>query len=122
MTILVPDSRLIIGAAFRGRAMMLASRLLLVFVLLSTSGFSQQQSGTAAASATTIKISTRLVQIELVAIDKHGKAILDLKPEEIQVLERGHPQKLATFEYHHTETSPSVVPSLPLGVYGNRQL
>src|ERR1700730_17545072 len=46
-----------------------------------------------------VKISTKLVQVDVVVTDKNGKPVADLKPEEVQIFEDGRPQKITHFSY-----------------------
>jgi VWFA-related protein len=69
-----------------------------------------------------VKITTNLVQVDAVVTDKDGKAVTDLKPEEVQILEDGKPQKITHFAYNVTgieRASPaekSPAPSKSIGV------
>ena len=58
-----------------------------------------------AANATgfTLKVTTRMVDLGLVATDKHGKPITDLRQDEIEVYDNGRKQQLAAF--HHANPS-----------------
>ena len=49
----------------------------------------------------TLNVTTRLVDLGLVAVDKKGKPITDLKPEEIEVYDNGRRQQVAAF-HHNT--------------------
>jgi len=51
-----------------------------------------------------VKITTNLVQVDAVVTDKNGKVVTDLKPEEVQILEDGKPQKVTHFAYNVTGT------------------
>lgn len=46
-----------------------------------------------------VKITTNLVQIDAVVIDKKGQQVTDLKPDEVEMLEDGRPQKITNFSY-----------------------
>jgi VWFA-related protein len=53
-----------------------------------------------AQSGTVLKVTTRLVTLDLIARDSHGKPVRDLKAEELQVLEEKKvPQKIEQFEF-----------------------
>ena len=79
----------------------------------------------------TLKATTRLVDVGLVATDKHGNPIIDLKPEEIEIYDNGHKQHLAAF--HHCSAAagaaaviaevatPAAPPAAP-GVFTNAAL
>ncbi len=53
-----------------------------------------------------VRITTNLVQLDVVVTDKNGNQVTNLKPEDFQVLEDGRPQKITNFSYVTTE-SPS---------------
>src|SRR5579863_2740426 len=58
-----------------------------------------QQTG-AGQSGYVLKVTTRLVTLDLVATDSHGNPVRDLKPEGLQILEeRKEQQKIEHFEY-----------------------
>ena len=53
-----------------------------------------------AQSGYVLKVTTRLVTLDLMATDSHGSPVRDLKPEELQIFEdRKTPQKIEHFEY-----------------------
>src|SRR5215510_13081496 len=57
-----------------------------------------------------VKITTNLVQIDAVVLDKNGKRVTDLRPEEVEMLEDGKTQKISHFSYISLEskTAPTV--------------
>ncbi len=61
--------------------------------------------GSTEAGAFTLKVTTRLVDIGLIALDKHGKPVLDLKQEDIEIYDNGRRQQVRGF--HHA--APSAV-------------
>lgn len=46
-----------------------------------------------------VKITTNLVQVDAVVTDRRGRHITDLRPDEVQMLENGKPQKITDFSY-----------------------
>lgn len=65
---------------------------------------SAQQSGArepgAGQSGYVLKVTTRLITLDVMATDSHGNAVRDLKPEDLQIFEdRKSPQKIEHFEY-----------------------
>jgi len=59
-------------------------------------------------------ITTNLVQVDAVITDKNGKLITDLRPDEVQIFEDGHQQKITNFSFVNPETSTSQpLPSAP---------
>jgi VWFA-related protein len=62
-----------------------------------------------------VRITTNLVQVDAVVTDKNGKIVTDLKPEEVEILEDGHSQKITNFSYYVAETSANEVkPNTPV--------
>ncbi|HTD22958.1 MAG TPA: VWA domain-containing protein [Terriglobales bacterium] len=72
-------------------------------------------------SATVLKVTTRLVVLEVVATDAHGHAVLDLVPKDFTVLEEGKEQKVSAFGFQHpVPTDPKFkLPALPPHVFTN---
>jgi len=69
-------------------------------------------------SSFTLKVTTRLVDLGLFATDRHGKPILDLKQDEIEVYDNGRKQPLAEFKRAATPSTPE--PSKPqIGTFTN---
>jgi VWFA-related protein len=59
-----------------------------------------------------VRITTNLVQLDVIVLDKKGQQVRDLKPEDFQILEDGKPQKITNFSYITTET-PTQTPATP---------
>ncbi|HMH42290.1 MAG TPA: VWA domain-containing protein [Pyrinomonadaceae bacterium] len=53
-----------------------------------------------------VRITTNLVQVDAVVTDKNGKLVTDLKPEEVEIFEDGHKQKITHFTFNLSETAP----------------
>jgi VWFA-related protein len=60
-----------------------------------------------------VRITTNLVQVDAVVTDKSGKVVTDLKPDEVQIFEDGHQQKITHFSYNVTETPAAERPTKP---------
>ena len=90
--------------------------------LLSASLLAAQEPTPTPASAHALKVTTRLVIVDVVVVDKHGHKVADLKREDFTVFERGRPQKIAVFSTERaSEPSPTIPPApLPPRVYTNR--
>jgi len=78
------------------------------------------------APGNTVKVSTRLITVDIVATDSHGNAIRDLTQDDFQVFdEHGGQQKIARFEFIDTSVPPPgpAPGSLPVGphIYANLQ-
>jgi VWFA-related protein len=85
---------------------------LLLFSLLVTT-FAQNPSPTPVAvfqkekapQEEVVRITTNLVQVDVSVIDKNGKAVTDIKPEEFEIKEDDHVQKITNFSYISSEPS-----------------
>ena len=56
-----------------------------------------------------VRITTSLVQTDVVVMDKDGKQVTDLKAEDFEIQENGKPQTITNFSY--VETAPSAAAS-----------
>jgi len=54
-----------------------------------------------------VRITTNLVQVDAVITDNHGKLVTDLKPQEVEIFEDGHKQKITNFSFALSETAPT---------------
>jgi VWFA-related protein len=52
-----------------------------------------------------VKITTNLVQVDAVITDTNGKVVNDLRPDEVQIFEDGHQQKVTNFSLVTVEGS-----------------
>src|SRR5438132_5599240 len=57
-----------------------------------------------------VRITTNLVQVDAVVTDRSGKPVTDLKPEELQILEDGKPQKITNFSFVTAESRTTAAP------------
>jgi len=71
-----------------------------------------QKKETVYQSQTILRATTRLVVLDVVALDDKGQPILNLKADDFTVLEDGKPQKISDFSYHHPASSSA--PARPL--------
>lgn len=94
------------------------TRPLVSFVLLLvlvTSAFPQQQPAAPTADDV-VKITTNLVQFDVVVTGKDGKQVTDLKASDFIVLQDGKPQKVTNFSYVTTRgVQPPAAASAPVG-------
>lgn len=110
---------------------------LLVFAALYTADRAAPQSAQptpasaapqpSAQSGYVLKVTTRLVTVDVVAVDSRGNPVRDLKPEELQVFEEHKAQqKIEHFEYleklkaGETPGATSSAPRAPEGVLSNQ--
>jgi VWFA-related protein len=83
---------------------------------------SQQPASQPAQSETVVRATTRMVLLDVVAVDHAGHPVTDLKQQDFTLLEDGKPQKLASFTPHQYEfsTAKKLPPVLPPHVTTNR--
>ncbi|HVZ16145.1 MAG TPA: VWA domain-containing protein [Terriglobales bacterium] len=55
----------------------------------------------------TFRVTTRLVQVDVVATDKTGHPITGLRKEDFTLLQDGHPQNTRVFEEHTSDVTPA---------------
>src|SRR5437899_5457700 len=53
-----------------------------------------------------IKVESQLVLANVVARDKQGKPVTDLKREDFTILEDGKPQSIASFDFENLDSTP----------------
>ena len=77
-------------------------------------------------SATVMRATTRMVVVDVVATDRSGNPITDLKPEDFTVLEDGSPQQVRSFSFQNpaevappADSAPLSAPQLPEHVFTN---
>jgi VWFA-related protein len=94
--------------------------LALVFALLAAAGRLHSQSPSQAVPAPTIRVSTRLVLVDVVVTDKQGKPVSGLKAEDFTIEEKGKKQKIAVFQTPEEAQQQNTPPQLGPGLYTNR--
>ena len=60
-----------------------------------------------------VKISTTLIQVDVSVTDKNGKQIIDLKPEDFEILENGDRQEITNF-FRASRTLPILSRLIPI--------
>ena len=86
-----------------------------LLVVFMGSGVAQQNSSEV--PAPTIRVSTRMVLVDVVVTDKQGNPLPGLKPDDFILEENGKTQKIAAFT---TPEDIAAAPPLPPGIYSNR--
>src|SRR6516164_4936840 len=72
-----------------------------------------QQNTSSQAASPTVRSTTQEVVLDMVFRDKKGRAIHDIRPEELHVLEDGVEQKLTSFRLVEGKTAESLNPPKP---------
>src|SRR5205823_8227794 len=96
-------------SSFSGLQRMIAVTLIPAF-LLSTVAAQNPASQSASSSAQgnfRIRVETELVLVNVVARDKQGKPIQDLKAEDFTLLEDGKSQHITSFDAEDLDTTPA---------------
>lgn len=100
-----------------------SSLILALALLLSAAAFGQQpeqqpqpspQKDAAAATNAdddVVRITTNLVQLDALVVDKKGRQVTDLRPEEFEILEDGRRQKITNFSYVELTPANTSLPS-----------
>src|SRR5713101_2232547 len=106
---------------FRAGLRFVAGALLFLLpaVVCSQTSFPPPQSGRVYQSQSVLKATTRLVVVDVVAVDGKGAPVSDLKVEDFTVLEDGQPQQISDFNFRHPSTSAQVPRQLPPHVASN---
>lgn len=60
-----------------------------------------------------VKISTNLIQLDVVVTDKKGNQVTDLKPEDFEIYENGKKQDISNFSYIFNKTAKKPTDSQP---------
>lgn len=60
-----------------------------------------------------VRVTTNLVQVDVVVTDSDGKQVTDLRPEEFEVFEDGKRRQLTNFSYISTERTADAAPVVP---------
>jgi len=89
--------------------------LSVVVAALVVSAMPQQNS--TEVPAPSIRVTTRMVLVDVVVTDKKGHPVAGLHPDDFEIEENGKAQKIASFNMPHETTS---APPLPPGFYSNR--
>ncbi|HEY6307068.1 MAG TPA: VWA domain-containing protein [Candidatus Angelobacter sp.] len=80
-----------------------------------------QQSQAAGQGSFKFRVESELVLVNVVARDKQGKPVIDLKMTDFTILEENKPQKISSFDFENLDTTPMTARSGPsqIGVDGN---
>lgn len=70
-------------------------------------------------SPTVLRATTRLVVLDIVALDEKGQPIPDLKADDFTVLEDGKPQRISDFSFHHPVAASAPARQLAPNVISN---
>ncbi|MEE9234815.1 MAG: VWA domain-containing protein [Candidatus Acidoferrales bacterium] len=89
-------------------------------LLVGSAWLAAQQPPLPQPSATVLRVTTRLVLVDVVVRDKDGNPVRDLTKEDFVLLEEGEPQEIATFSFEQPGQQVPPPPPLPPHVFTNR--
>ena len=104
------------------RKLPIALVALVLLVIPGAIWLAAQQKDAAKQAQPAVRVTTRLVIVDVVATDNHGHQVTDLTRDDFTVLERGKTQAISIFNYEQPLSSAqnaSAPPPLPLHVYTN---
>lgn len=97
---------------------------LLILLVLAGAVWLAAQQPPPQAPSTVLRVTTRLVLVDVVVTDHDGRPVTDLKPEDFTLLENNKPQPIATFSLEQPGPPAAAraepLPKLPADVYTNR--
>jgi len=88
-------------------------------IMITAGGWFQATLSGSEVPVPTIRVSTHLVVVDVVVIDKQGKLVRGLKQDDFAVQEKGKSQKIVFFSSPSTEQKQPA-PDLPPGIYSNK--
>jgi VWFA-related protein len=88
-------------------------KALVAIMIISLSGVALSQSGAQKPDDQTIRISTELVQLDVVVTDKKGRIVSGLKKEDFELFENGKKQQINFFEFVTGGVRPGAAKSAP---------
>ena len=95
--------------------------VILFLLLLSTSlSRSQKKVAVEPEPGYRLRVTTRLVLVDVVAKDRAGRSVIGLKREDFRVLDAGKEQAIAFFEEEGTTAAQAPARALPENYYSNR--
>jgi VWFA-related protein len=103
----------------RGHAPFQAFVSVILMAVLPAATLSQAQSSQELPPPT-IRVSTRLVLVDVVVMDKQGKPVSGLKAEDFTVEEKGKRQKISFFQTPEAAQQINAPPQLGPGLYSNK--
>jgi len=91
----------------------LAGTLLFTSAVAQTTAAQQPQTTKGDQGLYRLRVETELVLVNVVARDKQGKPVTDLKQEDFTLLEDGKAQRISSFDFENLDTAPLTTASGP---------
>ncbi len=92
--------------------------LLLGALLLAPASFARRHGKRFRISPGVLRVTTQLVQVNVIVKDRHGALVPGLTREDFSVFDNGKPQKVSIFHVEATHP-PTMLPKLPPGTFSN---
>ncbi len=67
----------------------------------------------------TLKVTTHLIQVNVIVRDKNGP-VADLSKDDFELFDKGKPQKVAVFSVISSKGAAPRAPALPANIFSNR--
>ena len=100
----------------------MSARAILIFALAAVSAIDAGTMRAAQATAPTqqpLRVATRLVQIDVIVLDKHGNPVSGLSKDDFAVLDNKSPRTIQLFSVETSKVLPGNSQPLPAGTYSN---
>ncbi|HVF66526.1 MAG TPA: VWA domain-containing protein [Pyrinomonadaceae bacterium] len=75
-----------------------------------TLGQEQTKEGRKESDEDVVRVSTSLVQVDAVVVDKDGRVVTDLRPEDFRLVEDGKPRSITEFSFVSTAVTTTATP------------
>jgi VWFA-related protein len=86
----------------------LFASLVCLFALASVALGQEQSKSRQQSDEDVVRVSTSLVQVDAVVVDKDGRVVTDLRPEEFRLVEDGKPRRITEFSFVSTADAADV--------------
>ena len=67
-----------------------------------------------------VKITTKLVQLDIVVTDQNGRQVKDLRPQDLEIFQDGKPQKITNLSY--IDRSPKITERISTVITGTQSV
>src|ERR1051325_5847917 len=84
----------------------LATSLVCICVLATAARGQEHPKEQKQADEDVVRVSTNLVQVDAVVLDKDGRVVTDLRPEEFRLIEDGKQRPITEFSFVSTAAAP----------------
>ena len=96
-----------------GRALVASLACVFAFALVAPAQEQSKQPARQQSDDDVVRVSTSLVQVDAVVLDKDGRAVTDLRPEEFRLVEDGKPRTITEFSFVSTADAANASSDTP---------